>query len=333
MVELKYFGNLLSEKVNNFKPRNKKYLIIPGILLLTFALYITGRIIYFHSSTRLPVKIDKYFPVIDKETKSVLQSIIIKKLKNLKGVQIKLYTVKKGENYWSIAKNFGVDIDTIIGLNPYLKNTYAGLNEKLIVANKKGVIHFVRENDTLNSIAKLYNVSEKEIIKVNRLNIIKRLFGGIRKGDILFIPGAKPQILTKEMAKLFELRRVLQSPVGGYYTSGFGYRKDPFTHKRRFHNGLDIRVPVGTPVGASADGIVIFAGWAGGYGKCIKIKHFNGYTTLYGHLSRIYVKRGQKVHRGQIIGRSGRTGRATGPHLHFTVWYKGKPVNPAQFLW
>ena len=309
--------------------RNNPLLLV---VILLFLLLSLGNKVYnnYTASSQNYKRFIHSFPAYSKEEKLKFQQEVIKKCKNLKDVILYIHIVKLGENYW---QENGIDIDTIIGLNPYLKNLYAGLNERIIVANRKGCLHIVEGNETLIDISNLYNVSVNKIRKVNRINILTEYLYGLKKGDILFIPDAKPVILTKQMKYWYDLRNALQSPLGGAYTSGYGVRIDPFTKKKKFHNGLDIRVSIGTPVGAAADGIVIAAGWAGGYGKMIKIKHYNGYTTLYGHLSRIYVRVGQRVRRGQIIGRSGNTGRTTGPHLHFTVWYKGKSVNPALFLW
>ena len=123
-------------------------------------------------------------------------------------------------------------------------------------------------------------------------------------------------------------------PVSGGYqiSSGFGYRIDPFTHKNAFHNGIDIPLPENTPVLAARDGIVIKTGKDKYGGKYVKLKHDNGYTTLYVHLSKIIARKGRKVKQGEIIGLSGNTGRSTGPHLHFEVSSAEKPMNPLLIL-
>ncbi len=121
-------------------------------------------------------------------------------------------------------------------------------------------------------------------------------------------------------------------PAQGWISSPFGWRRDPFTGKRRFHEGLDITNRVGTPVVAPADGIVVFAGRNGGYGNVIYISHGFGITTRYGHLYKIFVKVGQHVQRGDVIGEIGNTGRSTGPHLHYEVRMNNKPVNPINFI-
>ncbi len=122
------------------------------------------------------------------------------------------------------------------------------------------------------------------------------------------------------------------APVVGVITDGFGPRLDPFTHRPAFHDGLDISVAVGTPIAAPADGVVIFAGRESGYGKIVKVSHGFGYTTAYGHMDRFAVKEGDRVTRGQVIGKVGMTGRTTGPHLHYEVIKDGEKQNPLHFI-
>lgn len=116
------------------------------------------------------------------------------------------------------------------------------------------------------------------------------------------------------------------------FASGFGYRPDPFTKVRRFHKGCDFSAPVGTPIFATGDGVVIESGWGGGYGKRVYIDHGFGYETRYAHMSNILVRKGQKVKRGELIGKVGNTGRSRGAHLHYEVRYKGQPVNPTNYF-
>ena len=114
--------------------------------------------------------------------------------------------------------------------------------------------------------------------------------------------------------------------------SGFGYRTDPFTKKRRFHQGMDFTAPTGTPIYASGDGIVgRVDNRSPGYGKHIRIDHGFGYVSLYAHLSSYNVKRRQKVKRGDIIGYVGSTGRSVGPHLHYEIFKDGRRVNPLNY--
>jgi murein DD-endopeptidase MepM/ murein hydrolase activator NlpD len=118
--------------------------------------------------------------------------------------------------------------------------------------------------------------------------------------------------------------------------SGFGWRIDPFTRAYRFHQGIDLVGRIGTPIYATADGLVINPysnSSMSGYGKVVVIDHGFGYRTLYAHLSKIAVKPGERVERGQIIGYLGSTGRSKGPHLHYEIHYRGKPVNPINYLY
>lgn len=127
----------------------------------------------------------------------------------------------------------------------------------------------------------------------------------------------------------------LAYPVPGYesaVSSSYGWRTDPYTFERTFHNGTDIPAPIGTIIIAAADGIVIEAGWKGGYGNAVVINHGSNVTTLYAHNSSLAVHAGQTVKAGQVIARVGSTGRSTGPHLHFEVRKNGEYTNPINWL-
>ena len=121
-------------------------------------------------------------------------------------------------------------------------------------------------------------------------------------------------------------------PASGRKNDSFGYRTDPFTGKKTFHEGLDISTSSGTPIKASASGVVEFAGKKGGYGNCVIINHGNGIKTLYAHASKLLVEAGQQVQKGDEIAKVGSTGRSTGPHLHFEVLLGGTPVDPLEYL-
>ena len=133
---------------------------------------------------------------------------------------------------------------------------------------------------------------------------------------------------TERMKHIPSIRPVL----GGYLNSRFGYRKDPIDGVKRFHQGLDFSVFSGTPIYAPADGVIQSARYRGSFGKQIKINHEFGYNTMFLHLSKISVKRGQKVKRGDLIGKTGNTGRSTAPHLHYEVHYNGVAKNPMDYF-
>ncbi|MBI2204986.1 MAG: M23 family metallopeptidase [Candidatus Rokubacteria bacterium] len=122
-------------------------------------------------------------------------------------------------------------------------------------------------------------------------------------------------------------------PVRGSINSEFGRRLSPWTGGSEFHSGLDIGAKIGTPVHAPAAGTVVIAGDLGDHGIGVVIEHGEEIRTHYGHLSRVSVRKGQTVARGALVGYTGNTGRTTGPHLHYEVLVKGRPVNPRSFLW
>ena len=122
-------------------------------------------------------------------------------------------------------------------------------------------------------------------------------------------------------------------PSGSYrQTSAFGPRRDPIRGGRRMHNGLDFAGKTGTPIHATADGVVVKAGWSSGYGRMVEIQHAHGVVTRYAHNSKLYVKKGQRVSRGDRIAGMGSTGRSTGTHLHYEVHSGGKPVDPMIYI-
>jgi len=121
-------------------------------------------------------------------------------------------------------------------------------------------------------------------------------------------------------------------PTEGRITSPYGYRFHPLRLSNEFHSGIDIANEAGTPILATADGVIRHSGWAQGYGMCAVVDHGFGYSTLYGHMSEIVSKQGAQVKRGQMIGRMGSTGTSTGNHLHYEVWTGGLPRDPMKFL-
>ena len=160
-----------------------------------------------------------------------------------------------------------------------------------------------------------------------------------------YVPADQADEVDPRFLQLFATWRQLESleqgvasipsimPVQGIrYTSGFGVRSDPFRSQRAMHAGIDLAGPIGTPIHATADGVVGRAGTASGYGNLIELEHGSGIATRYGHLSRIMVQAGERVRRGQVIGLMGSTGRSTGSHLHYEVRLDGRAVNPLPFL-
>jgi murein DD-endopeptidase MepM/ murein hydrolase activator NlpD len=121
-------------------------------------------------------------------------------------------------------------------------------------------------------------------------------------------------------------------PVKGWVTSGYGYRTSPFTGQRHFHEGLDISAKPGTPIVATADGVVTFAGVLGGFGNVVILTHGHGLTTFYGHNQKNLAAEGKRVRRGEVIATVGNTGYSTGPHLHYEVIVNGASVDPGRYI-
>jgi murein DD-endopeptidase MepM/ murein hydrolase activator NlpD len=122
------------------------------------------------------------------------------------------------------------------------------------------------------------------------------------------------------------------SPVNGWITSGFGYRVSPFTGRRAMHRGIDVASPIGSPIYAPADGVVIFTGAKAGFGNFLMLAHGYGMVSRYGHLQESLVAAGQKVRRGEQIATVGMSGRTTGPHLHYEIVVNGSTLDPKKFI-
>ncbi len=242
------------------------------------------------------------------------------------------HRVQKGENSAAaLAKAYGATVSALQATNNnefYLM--YPGM--RVTVLNRDGQLYEVRkDSETLDQVVTKFRGGGPEerrkfrelLVRANNLPGIALLAPyELEKGDRLLIPGVKINFDTYRFPFESQARPRISSP--------FGYRFHPILHRNKFHDGLDIPKPYGTPVYPARSGRVIEAGWHEGYGQLIEIRHKNGESTRYGHLSKIYVHPGQVVSRGKtLIGRVGSTGLSTGPHLHFEVRDKnGKPVNP-----
>ncbi len=154
------------------------------------------------------------------------------------------------------------------------------------------------------------------------------------EGDIdVRVAALMKDLGTLDLMRYAAERMPFGAPVNtGRITSRFGPRRDPRNGRREMHEGLDIAAPRGTPIYATGDGVVAFVGWQHGYGRVVKIRHAFGFETVYAHLSRARVKRGQHVKRGDRIGDMGSTGRSTGNHVHYEVRINDRPVNPMKFI-
>ncbi len=252
-----------------------------------------------------------------------------------------IYIARAGESLAELSKRFNQDLDVLKFNNPSLKkNSLIKEGQKILIYSKNGIFYRVKRNDNLYKIAKIYKVPLENIIMVNDLSSYK-----ILPGQKIFIPSPKlratslPKIdiikavkninLVKESNINRSLKNFLWPVKWRGVSSPFGMREHPVLKVERFHKGVDLRAPQGTTVYAPLDGRIVYAGYQRGFGNFIIIKHFNGYITRFGHLSKIFVNKDDKVVRGSKIAETGATGLCSAPHLHFEVINeKGEYLNP-----
>jgi len=233
-------------------------------------------------------------------------------------LDIKLYRVREGDTLSGIAERFGMDLDTIASLN---REWGSGvhliqIDEAIKIPNQDGI--YIEIQDDLDTLCEEEGVPVEVVFAVNGIDRQQ-----IRSGMDLFFPGVQHTGIERSVIT----GSAFLKPVTGWLTSGFGYRRDPFTKEMHFHRGIDLAAPAGTTVRAALDGKVIVVGYDSVLGNYILIRHQISYSSLYGHLSQIWVKRGSTVTRGQRIGTVGNTGKSTGPHLHFEIRRRGAPIN------
>ncbi|MFH1620487.1 MAG: peptidoglycan DD-metalloendopeptidase family protein [Patescibacteria group bacterium] len=254
------------------------------------------------------------------------------------------YTVKENDTISTIAQNFHVNIGTILWNNNLSEKQYIRPGDILKIPPVSGVLVTVKKGDTLLKLASNYSANATEIASFNNIEPDDPL-------DInteLMIPGGSPPQIVQIHAQIATRTEAIStSPLGNITKPPDLDTKD--TPKTRLlwptsghvitqyygwkHTGLDIDGDYTSPLYAAADGVVEKAGWnSGGYGLMILLDHGGGTKTRYGHASKIFVKEGERVKRGQVIAMMGTTGRSTGTHLHFEVYINNKRVNPLSYI-
>lgn len=236
-----------------------------------------------------------------------------------------------------------------------LSSARAGLTDELIISPISHIADSLRsltthlENRIADLVATDSSMSRRLALPVVSVDLRQHLESMSYIAPVIFSP-ENPGVLRLSsvidqqnryidivLSSIDSRRRLVDrlptlTPAVGTYTSAFGYRVHPISGRTKMHEGIDLSAPTGTPIRASGDGIVILAGRRNGYGNTVQIEHGFGYATLYGHCSRILVKEGDTVHRGQVIALVGSTGASTGPHLHYEVSVDGTKVAPDGFL-
>ncbi len=272
--------------------------------------------------------------------------------KKIEPVEMLTYKVVSGDSLNKISKKTGVSVDTLKIHNSSIRNGKLKVNQKLTFPSKNGIIYKIKKGDSLSRVARKYGIKTSSIIKNNsieprRLKIGQKIFlPNVSYRKILQLENYKKvSEEPKQSSKIEKSKEKKESQKKGSrkslgfampikyrgVASRFGNRFHPVLKRYILHTGVDL-VAKYVPLRASKDGRVTYAGYMGGYGKIIIIKHANNYETRYAHLSVISTKVGERVKQGEFIGKTGKTGRVTGPHLHFEIRYKGVPKNPMKYL-
>lgn len=249
------------------------------------------------------------------------------------------YLVQENDTISTIAHRFGVNIGTILWNNNLSVRQYIRPGDSLKIPPVSGILAVVKKGDTLTKIAARYDADAQDIIAFNNIAPDQQL----ALGTEIMVPGGSPpqivqtQIIARPVAEVrpsnvtkpadldtkeLPKTRLLWPTSGRVITQYYGWK----------HTGVDIDGDYSSPLYASTDGVVVKAGWnSGGYGLMMLIDHPNGMKTRYAHASKLFVKVGDQVKRGQVIAMMGTTGRSTGTHLHYEVYVNGKRVNPLAY--
>ncbi|NOZ10661.1 MAG: M23 family metallopeptidase [Gammaproteobacteria bacterium] len=255
--------------------------------------------------------------------------------------------------------------------NPQLDADYLARLEQSLVKQRAEINDTKQTADNhLNALALRLGKIQAQVMRINALGQRLTSMAGLTRGEFDFsispgVGGAEPpagtpvmqlpslatslERLSFQVEQRFQELELLESllmdhqlqaalkpvgwpVIGGYVSSAFGYRQDPFTGRRASHKGVDIANRRGAPVKALASGVVTHAGKKRGYGMVVEVNHGNGYMTRYAHTSANLVKMGDKIEKGQKIALVGSSGRSTGPHLHFEILHNGRAINPRTYL-
>ena len=241
------------------------------------------------------------------------------------GMKYDEYTIENGDNLTIISKKIGVNLDTLVSVNKISNANKLRPGQKIKIPNRNGLLYTVKKGESLEEITEKYEIPLDKVLTFYKISNKDN----ISVGDEIFLPDAKYTLEERidRFGQMFSLPTKVTR-----VSSLFGYRVHPITKVRTKHMGVDIPGDLNTPVYASRKGKVIFAGYSGGYGNLVIVRHDKGYTTYYGHLNKITTKAGANVGQGTMIGRMGSTGNSTGSHLHFEVRRNGEALNPVDFI-
>lgn len=241
---------------------------------------------------------------------------------------VEYYVVQKGDTPGSIADSFGIGLETLLWANKLTARSYIRPGDRLTILPIDGVSHTVKKGDTLQSIVKTYKADIEKVREFNHLADSDTL----SIGQVIIVPGGR--IISVAAAPATYSSGYTASKT--YVSSGALLWPIPSRRITQYfswrHPAIDVGLPVGSTVVAAESGTVIYSGWGTGYGWEVLIDHGNGLKTRYGHNSRLMVKKGDQVERGQTISLSGNSGWSTGPHIHFEVYSGNVRQNPLLYI-
>ncbi len=255
------------------------------------------------------------------------------------------YFVQAGDTLSGIAEKFDITVNTILWANNLTWNSTIKPGAKLVILPSSGIDYEIQKGDNLSAVAKKYQADLEKIIAYNNLSGVS----DIKAGDLIFIPeGIKPtKVVSSYKAPTVASKPKASTPTNVYSDEDLPPASDLSANTKLLwpvlshritqyfswrHTGLDVGDKVGNPIYASEDGKVERSGWSTGYGYNVIINHGNGLETLYAHASKLLVKDGETVSRGQVIALIGSTGWSTGPHLHMEVRVNGVRKNPISYI-
>ncbi|WP_295154579.1 M23 family metallopeptidase [uncultured Brachyspira sp.] len=241
------------------------------------------------------------------------------------GMKYDDYIIEEGENLTTISRKIGANLDTLVSVNKITNANRLRPGQKIVIPNRNGLLYTIKKDESIEEITERYDVSLDRVLSFNKISDPN----DIEVGDDIFLPGAKYTLDERidKFGQMFSIPTAITR-----ISSVFGYRIHPITGVRTKHMGVDIPGRINTPVYAARKGKVVFAGYSGGYGNLVIVRHDKGYTTYYGHLNSITTSVGASVGVGVMIGRMGSTGKSTGSHLHFEVRRNAVALNPADFI-
>lgn len=253
---------------------------------------------------------------------------------------VESYQVADGDTLYGIAGKFDLSLSSLLWANNMTVRSVIRPGQTVKIPPVDGVIYVVKKGDTVSKIAKTYGAEQEKIIAFNRLADA----GDLRVGEELIVPGGEPPVPVAvsrpaPVATLFAKPSAAPKPVAsrgsGSGRGDWAWPTDWRVITQYYgwkHTGVDIDGDYTTESFASADGVVIYAGWRNGYGMTVEVDHGDGLVTRYAHHSKLFVAKGDAVKAGQAIAQTGSTGRSTGTHLHFEVIKNGKFQNPLDYV-